>query len=96
MNKSDLIREVATRTGFKTKDIQNIIDVIFGNQHQQGIIIEALLNGLKVNLSGFGSFYVRKRPPRKARNPKTGETIHVSERKVAVFKPGKRLKEAMR
>ena len=96
MNKSDLIREVATRTGLKPRDVQKIFDTLFGNQKEKGIIIEALQNGLKVNISGFGAFEVRHRPPRKARNPRTGETIQVPARKSAAFRPGKRLKEALR
>ena len=56
-------------------------------------IIEALHNGDKIELRGFGSFRLRERKARVGRNPKTGETVQVPTKKVPYFKAGKELKE---
>src|SRR5512138_3812312 len=56
-------------------------------------IIDALHRGEKIELRGFGSFRLRKREPRKGRNPKTGDKVDVPPKRVPYFKPGKELKE---
>ena len=56
-------------------------------------IVDALHRGEKIELRGFGSFRLRKREPRKGRNPKTGDKVDVPPKKVPYFKPGKELKE---
>jgi integration host factor subunit beta len=56
-------------------------------------IIDALRRGEKIELRGFGSFRLRKREPRKGRNPKTGDKVDVPPKKVPYFKPGKELKD---
>ena len=56
-------------------------------------IITALHRGEKIELRGFGSFRLRRREPRKGRNPKTGDKVDVPPKKVPYFKPGKELKE---
>jgi integration host factor subunit beta len=56
-------------------------------------IIDALHRGEKIELRGFGSFRLRRREPRKGRNPKTGDKVDVPPKKVPYFKPGKELKE---
>ena len=55
--------------------------------------IDALHRGEKIELRGFGSFRLRRREPRKGRNPKTGDKVDVPPKKVPYFKPGKELKE---
>jgi len=64
-----------------------IVDTVFKS------IIDALHRGEKIELRGFGSFRLRKREPRKGRNPKTGDKVDVPPKKVPYFKPGKELKE---
>jgi len=59
-------------------------------------IEEALKNGEKVQLIGFGNFEVRDRAARKGRNPQTGEEIQIAASKVPAFKPGKALKDAVK
>ena len=54
---------------------------------------DALHRGEKIELRGFGSFRLRRREPRKGRNPKTGDKVDVPPKKVPYFKPGKELKE---
>ena len=56
-------------------------------------IVDALRRGEKIELRGFGSFRLRRRLPRKGRNPKTGVQVDVAPRRVPYFKPGKELKE---
>lgn len=53
----------------------------------------ALENGIRIEIRGFGSFALRHRPPRTARNPKTGEYVMTEEKYTPHFKPGKELKE---
>lgn len=53
----------------------------------------ALENGVRIEIRGFGSFDLRYRPPRSARNPKTGEYVVTEEKYAAHFKPGKELRE---
>lgn len=58
-----------------------------------GSIAEALRCGEEVELRGFGSFRLRRREPRRGRNPKTGDRVDVASKHVAYFKPSKALKE---
>ena len=60
-----------------------------------GSMKEALENGEKVKISGFGNFEIRRKEPRKGRNPQTGEEIIISERRVLTFKPSQVLKEKL-
>jgi integration host factor subunit beta len=56
-------------------------------------IVDALHRGEKIELRGFGSFRLRRREPRKGRNPKTGDKVDVPPKRVPYFKPGKELKD---
>lgn len=89
MTKLELIDNIA-ELGISKKDaaeaVETIIETIKG----------ALKNGEKVNLAGLGSFEVKNRAPRKGRNPKTGEEIHIPSKKIPVFRAGKQLKEAVK
>ena len=69
------------------KHSEVIVDTVFKS------IIDALHRGEKIELRGFGSFRLRRREPRKGRNPKTGDKVDVPPKKVPYFKPGKELKE---
>jgi len=90
MNKSDLIAKVAESTELSKKDVTNVVEAVFD------AIAEALQNGDKVQLVGFGNFEVRERTARKGRNPQTGEEIDIPASKVPAFKPGKALKEGIK
>jgi integration host factor subunit beta len=61
--------------------------------HVLNTVAESLIAGHRVEVRGFGSFSVRHRPPRKARNPRTGENVFVGPTKVVFFRAGKRLRE---
>jgi len=88
MNKPDLIEHIAIcTTDFQRGDIKQAVDVILSG------ISDSLIRGERVEVRGFGSFGLRHRSPRMARNPKTGEAVSISERYVPYFKPGKELRE---
>ncbi|MFD3446111.1 HU family DNA-binding protein [Microbacteriaceae bacterium 4G12] len=89
MNKTDLINAVAEAGSLSKKDATKAVDAVFES------ILEALKNGDKVQLIGFGNFEVRERAARKGRNPQTGEEIEIAASKVPAFKPGKALKDAV-
>ncbi|AHD05180.1 HU family DNA-binding protein [Paenibacillus larvae] len=89
MNKSDLIAKVAEASELSKKDATKAVDAVFE------AIAEALKEGDKVQLVGFGNFEVRERSARKGRNPQTGEEIEIAASKVPAFKPGKALKEGI-
>ncbi len=87
MTKSDIIEQVSKKADLNRKDTEKLVEIVFNS------IIEALNNGDKVELRGFGSFRTRQRKSRRGRNPKTGQTVEVPTKQVAYFKPGKELRE---
>jgi len=56
---------------------------------------EALVRGHRIELRGFGTFSINRRPPRMGRNPRSGESVAIPEKHVPHFKPGKALREAV-
>lgn len=90
MNKKELIKAVATKTGFSQKDIAEVVDVILGT------ITDALVDGNEVNIAGFGKFLVQERAAREGVNPRTGEALHIEASKAPKFKAGKALKDAVK
>lgn len=89
MNKTELIAAVAEKADLSKKDAEAAITATVD------AIAEALTQGEKVQLVGFGSFEVKTRAARVGRNPKTGEEIPIAEAKLPVFKAGKALKDAV-
>ena len=89
MNKTELIAAVAEKADLSKKDAEAAITATVD------AITEALTQGEKVQLVGFGSFEVKTRVARVGRNPRTGEEIPISEAKLPVFKAGKALKDAV-
>ena len=89
MIKSDLVDQVAQRTGLTKKDSARAVDALFE------AIREELQNGGKVQLVGFSTFEVKQREARIGRNPKTMEEIRIPARRVPVFRPGKELRDSV-
>ena len=89
LTKAALIQEVAHAAGLTMKRAEIIVDTVFGS------IVETLHRGEEVELRGFGSFRLRRRGPRAARNPRTGDRVDVASKRIAYFKPGKELKELL-
>jgi integration host factor subunit alpha len=87
MTKADIVEKVHNRTGFSKKESSEAVESILD------ILKENLEQGNKVKLSGFGNFVIRHKDVRKGRNPKTGEEMEISARKVLTFKPSQKLKD---
>ncbi|HUM16344.1 MAG TPA: HU family DNA-binding protein [Candidatus Nitrosotalea sp.] len=85
MNKSDLVEEVARVAGLTRHVSDAVVTAVFER------IIDALKQGERVDLRGLGTFTVRRRRARVARNPKTGVRVDVPARAVPFFKMGKEL-----
>lgn len=90
MNKGELIDKVAGEIGVTKKEAKTAVESVFST------ITGCLAKGDAVRLVGFGTFGIRKRAARAARNPRTGETIQVKAMKVPFFKAGKELKEKVK
>ena len=90
MTKSDLIQRLAERNPhLYLRDIEKIVDTIFEE------ITQALVDGNRVELRGFGAFSVKSRDARMGRNPRTGESVHVEAKRLPFFKTGKGLRERL-
>jgi integration host factor subunit beta len=88
MTKSELIERVVQTHGMLNMKVSEIVvNTVFDS------IEEALKSGDKVEIRGFGSFTIRERLGREARNPKSGEVVRIPSKKTPFFKTGKELKE---
>lgn len=90
MNKSELIRVTADRSGLTQKDAEAALNAALD------AITDALAAGDKIQLVGFGSFETRTRAARTGRNLSKNETVEIPETRVPVFKAGKGLKDAVK
>ncbi|MEO1018433.1 MAG: integration host factor subunit beta [Pseudomonadota bacterium] len=90
MTKSDLIRRLAdANPHLYMRDVERIVATVFEE------ICQALANGDRVELRGFGAFSVRTRGARTGRNPRTGDEVFVPDKLVPYFKTGKELRERL-
>ena len=89
MNKTDLIATVSERSGLAKKDTERVINAALD------AITAALVNGERVQLSGFGIFEVKQREARVGRNPATKEAIQIPASRQPAFKASKALKDAV-
>lgn len=90
MTRSDLVEKLAVRFSQLThRDAKYAVKTILD------ALSESLVRGHRVEIRGFGSFSVNRRPPRTGRNPRSGESVAISEKRVPHFKPGKALREAV-
>ena len=94
MNKSELVDAVADKTGFTKADASRAVDALFGTD--DGIIVEALADDERVQITGFGTFEAKHRKARTGRNPRTGETIKIAATKTPSFRAGKGLKDGVK
>jgi integration host factor subunit beta len=88
MTKSELIEALAARQPHLKPE-----DVEFAVRSLLEMMSDALTNGQRIEVRGFGSFSLHFRPPRMGRNPKTGESVELPGKHVPHFKPGKELRE---
>ena len=89
MNKAELVYAIAVKASVSKKDAEAILTAMLD------VIQEAVADGQKVSVVGFGAFEPRKRAAREGRNPKTGEKIAIPETTVPVFSAGKAFKSAV-
>ena len=87
MTKAEIVDEIAERTGLTKKDVADTVDEFLN------AVCKALSAGKHIEIRGFGTFKVKDRKSRVARNPRTGDPVNVPARKVPVFKVSKELKE---
>ena len=90
MTRSDLVEELAARfTQLAHRDAEHAVKTILDAMG------DALVRGHRIEIRGFGSFSVSHRQPRIGRNPRSGESVQVPEKRVPHFKPGKALRESV-
>ena len=89
MTKAELVEIICEKTAFARQESAEFVEQVFE------IIKETLEKGEKIKISGFGNFVVRKKRPRRGRNPQTGGEITISARRVLTFKPSSVLRKAL-
>ncbi len=86
LTKAEMAERLFMEVGLNKREAKEFVDAYFE------VVREALENGEQVKLSGFGNFDLRLKNQRPGRNPKTGEEIPISARRVVTFRPGQKLK----
>ncbi len=86
LTKADMAESLFHELGLNKREARELVDVFFED------LRVALASGEQVKLSGFGNFDLRDKNQRPGRNPKTGEEIPISARRVVTFRPGQKLK----
>jgi integration host factor subunit alpha len=86
LTKAEVAEHLFEKVGLSKRDAKDMVEIFFEE------IRETLESGEQVKLSGFGNFDLRVKSERPGRNPKTGEDIPISARKVVTFRPGQKLK----
>ncbi|MEE9554319.1 MAG: HU family DNA-binding protein [candidate division Zixibacteria bacterium] len=86
MTKADLVEKMAEKTGLTRTDVAATVDAFLE------AVKRSLENGHNIEIRGFGTFKIKPRKARKARNPRTGEVVPVPNRKIPVFKPSNEFK----
>ncbi|MBW8753279.1 MAG: integration host factor subunit beta [Sphingomonadales bacterium] len=87
MIRSELLQALARENPeLRVEDVERAVDTFFNE------VAESLAQGGRVELRGFGAFSTRQREARKGRNPRTGDTVSVPEKRVPYFKPGKEMR----
>ena len=90
MTRSNLVEELASRFSQLThRDTEYAVKSILD------AMSDALVRGHRIEIRGFGSFSINRRSPRMGRNPRSGESVAIPEKRVPHFKPGKALREAV-
>ncbi len=86
LTKAEVAEHLFEKVGLSKRDAKDMVEIFFEE------IRETLESGEQVKLSGFGNFDLRQKSERPGRNPKTGEDIPISARKVVTFRPGQKLR----
>lgn len=86
LTKAEIVEKICEKSGINRKDGKEFVELFFNE------IKQALVSGHEVKLSGFGNFELRDKGERPGRNPKTGEEIPISARRVVTFKAGQKFR----
>ena len=87
LTKADMVEHLFEELGLNKREAKDLVETFFEE------VRDALETGRNVKLSGFGNFMLRDKTQRQGRNPKTGEEIPVTARRVVTFRPGQKLKQ---
>ena len=90
MTKADLIEKIFEKIGLSKKESQEIIEILFDTMKQ------TFIEGESVKIAGFGTFNIRQKMSRRGRNPKTGEELEITPRRVITFRTSTQLKSVMK
>jgi nucleoid DNA-binding protein len=90
VTKKEIVKQISDDLGLTQLKVKDIVQKTFD------AIVETLLREGRIELRNFGVFEVKRRKPRKARNPRTGEKVDVEAKNVVTFKPGKEMEEKVR
>ena len=90
LTKSDIVDNLNDEIGLNKREAKELVDMLFND------IKNILSEGHEVKLSGFGNFQLRDKSSRPGRNPRTGEDVEISARRVVTFKSGQKLKESVK
>jgi len=90
VTKKEIVKQISEKLGLTQLKTKEIVQQTFD------AIVETLLEERRIELRNFGVFEVKRRKPRKARNPRTGERVDVEAKYVVTFKPGKEMEEKVR
>ena len=89
MTKADLVEKIFEKIGLSKKEAQEIIEILFDTMKL------TFIEGESIKISGFGTFNVRQKKSRRGRNPKTGEDLEITPRRVITFRASNQLKSVM-
>ena len=90
LTKSKIVEDLNKEIGLNKREAKELVDMLFND------IKNLLSDGQEVKLSGFGNFQLRDKSPRPGRNPRTGEDVEITARRVVTFKAGQKLKESVK
>ena len=89
LTKFDIVNSLYDEIGLNKREAKELVDSFFDN------IKKLLSQGQEVKLSGFGNFQLKNKSSRPGRNPRTGENVEITARRVVTFKSGQKLKESV-
>jgi len=90
LTKSDIVEDLNNEIGLNKREAKELVDMLFND------IKNLLSEGYEIKLSGFGNFQLKDKSSRPGRNPRTGEEVEISARRVVTFKSGQKLKESVK
>ena len=90
LTKFDIVKSLNDEIGLNKREAKELVDSFFDN------IKKLLSQGQEVKLSGFGNFQLKNKSSRPGRNPRTGDDVEITARRVVTFKSGQKLKESMK